>query len=158
MWPVKALQQIGSGGYIMVVWCLLDPSWVGIAVWSSHNTRRDSKAAGYGKSSRTWGIHSCSISVVSYANVKSQFCALLAWTGILATAWIEDIILVTFVLQNIFLSRPLTISTLLHRLHWHMKGSGRKSLPGLMMTNFDKNFLSCCPDLFCLLVYRSRSV
>jgi hypothetical protein len=37
--------------------------------------------------------------------VKSQFCALLAWTGILATAWIEDIILVTFFLQNIFLSR-----------------------------------------------------
>lgn len=105
MWPVKALQQIGSGGYIMLVWCLLDPSWVGIAVWSSHNTRRDSKAAGYGKSSRTWGIHSCSISVVSYANVKSQFCALLAWTGILDTAWIEDIILVTFFLQNIFLSR-----------------------------------------------------
>jgi hypothetical protein len=105
MWPVKALQQIGSGGYIMVLWCLLDPSWVGIAVWSSHNTRRDSKAAGYGKSSRTWGIHSCSISVVSYANVKSQYCALLAWTVILATAWIEDIILVTFFLQNIFLSR-----------------------------------------------------
>jgi hypothetical protein len=26
------------------------------------------------------------------------------------------------------------------------------------MTNFDKNFLSCCLDLFCLLVCRSRSI